>query len=64
MRPKTGKGIDQLTVGDLARLPDAALQELADLYTAAERAATWPEQLLLVLGHVLEKKGGGERIIG
>ncbi|CAK0814711.1 unnamed protein product [Prorocentrum cordatum] len=36
MRAKTGKGVDQLTVSDLAWLPDAALQELADLCAAAD----------------------------
>ena len=63
MRPRTGRGVDQMTPLDFERLPDAALQEMVHMLCQAEAVASWPRQVLLVVGRLLGKKSGGERVI-
>ena len=63
MRPRTGRGADQLRPTDIERLPDSALLELLEIYAEAERLGSWPRQLLLVTGQLLGKKGG-VRVVG
>ena len=63
-RPRAGRGVDQLRPTDIERLPDSSLPELLGIYSGAERVGSWPRQLLVVTGHLLGKKIGGERVIG
>eukprot|EP00959_Pyramimonas_sp_CCMP1952_P099359 2077243-Pyramimonas_sp.AAC.1 len=64
MKPRAGLGIDQLTPLDMQRLPPEGHAALADLLNTVEDVGTWPTQLLVVLGRLLPKKSGGDRIIG
>ena len=53
-----------MTALDFERLPDSGLAELVELLHAAEACGSWPWQVLLVIGRLLGKKSGGERVIG
>eukprot|EP00959_Pyramimonas_sp_CCMP1952_P135188 2828943-Pyramimonas_sp.AAC.1 len=64
MRPRAGQGVDRLSPVDIERLPPEGLDELAQLLNDAEACLTWPWQLPLTIGRMLEKKSGGDRIIG
>eukprot|EP00959_Pyramimonas_sp_CCMP1952_P061235 1279889-Pyramimonas_sp.AAC.1 len=48
MRPRAGRGVDQLRPTGVERLPGCALAELLDLCSKCEQAGCWPWQLLLV----------------
>ena len=60
----TGLGADNIAPRALLRLPDAALQELADLLSAAERIGSWTAAFRLVLIVLIPKVDGGDRPIG
>eukprot|EP00959_Pyramimonas_sp_CCMP1952_P293161 6131345-Pyramimonas_sp.AAC.1 len=64
MKGKAGMGIDRLSPLDVERLPDVAIAELCSLYAAIEERKTWPWQTMLVVGRLLAKKSGGDRVIG
>ena len=64
MKPMAGLGIDGLTPLDMQRLPPEGHDALAKLLNTIEEVGTWPTQLLVVLGRLLPKKSGGDRIIG
>ena len=61
MKAKAGLGIDRLSPVDVERLPDAALEELCDLYHMIEEGLSWPWQVLTCVGRLLGKKAGGEK---
>eukprot|EP00959_Pyramimonas_sp_CCMP1952_P228721 4782179-Pyramimonas_sp.AAC.1 len=50
LKANTALGVDRLRPGDFQRLPQDALQELADLLTTSERLQAWPHQLLHTIG--------------
>eukprot|EP00959_Pyramimonas_sp_CCMP1952_P309315 6473240-Pyramimonas_sp.AAC.1 len=64
MKGKAGMGIDRLSPLDFERLPGEALAELCTLYSAIEECKTWPWQTMMVVGRLLAKKSGGDRVIG
>eukprot|EP00959_Pyramimonas_sp_CCMP1952_P061463 1284498-Pyramimonas_sp.AAC.1 len=63
MRPKAGLGIDQMSPLDFGWLPDCAVAELCELYRLVEEGLAWPWQMLTVIGRLLGKKSGGDRVI-
>eukprot|EP00959_Pyramimonas_sp_CCMP1952_P177442 3708894-Pyramimonas_sp.AAC.1 len=48
----------------MERLPFAGVSELAGLFNACEECLSWPWQILLVVGKLLGKKSGSDRVIG
>eukprot|EP00959_Pyramimonas_sp_CCMP1952_P454062 9469293-Pyramimonas_sp.AAC.1 len=64
MKPRAGQGVDRLSQLDIERLPPEGVGELAQLLNDAEACLTWPWLLLLTIGRMLEKKSGGDRIMG
>eukprot|EP00959_Pyramimonas_sp_CCMP1952_P015952 337208-Pyramimonas_sp.AAC.1 len=64
MKARAGMGIDRLSPLDFERLPDCAIEDLVNLFSAIEASLTWPWQSLIVIGRLLAKKSGGDRVIG
>ena len=64
MKAKAGLGVDQLSPLDMERLPFAGLVELTALFNACEECCSWPWQVPRVVGKLLGKKSGGDRVIG
>ena len=64
MKARAGQGIDQMSPVDIQRLPDVGVEQLTSLFEACESQMTWPWQVLMILGRLLAKKSGGDRVIG
>eukprot|EP00959_Pyramimonas_sp_CCMP1952_P391202 8198264-Pyramimonas_sp.AAC.1 len=55
MRPRSGQGVDRLSPFDVERLPSEGLDEWIHLLNTAEACLTWPWQLVLPIGRMLEQ---------
>eukprot|EP00959_Pyramimonas_sp_CCMP1952_P140774 2946262-Pyramimonas_sp.AAC.1 len=64
MKATTGLGADRMTPIDVERPPDSAVLELAELLNLIECSLACPFQTQLVIGKLLPKKLGGDRVIG
>ncbi len=60
----TGVGSDLIPPRAYAWLSDELIECIIDVFMKVERLGRWPEQLMLVLMHLIPKSDGGRRPIG
>eukprot|EP00959_Pyramimonas_sp_CCMP1952_P129505 2708204-Pyramimonas_sp.AAC.1 len=64
MKARAGLGVDRLSPTDFERLPQEGLQDTCDLFAMVEEGLTWPWQVMCMIGGLLAKRSGGDRVTG